>query len=425
MAYNTSLGYDPDKDYSLAIRNASSDAEIKQLQAERQSKIDGMYGGNDPYNNVNTSVLYGSDWHPQTATAADSQVYRNLQDEVDGGITRPATSVPTQPVTVPNVGGYDAMTQYINDMYAQSLEAELAALKSAYDSNVAELESQNDRIAEQYRAARNQLAGQNELQRMQMNELGIAQGLNTGATGQMALAQNMAYQGNLGNLWAQEAQTQADVDLTIAQLMNQYNSNVQQVTANINAQRSAVLYDEMVRQQQLAIQQQEAARDYALSMLSAGVMPDSGTLSDAGISANEVAGLLQMVTGTRAGTPVPSVPTVTTPTVSTPTAIPKSNLGGYNNGGLTTDQIKILQAYYGTNADGLWGINSTRAAGGLSAADAWKQVNNQLVGISQSIGMNRTAEGQLAALKRYYDAGTITEAQANALIQKFKLNEEV
>ena len=272
-------------------------------------------------------------------------------------------------------GSYDDMTQYINDMYAQSLEAELAALKSAYDSNVAELESQNDRIAEQYRAARNQVAGQNELQRMQMNELGIAQGLNTGATGQMALAHNMAYQGNLGNLWAQEAQTQADVDLALAQLMQQYNANVNQTAAQINAQRNQALYEEMVRQQERAAQQAELSREYALNLISNGVMPDSATLNSGGISANEAAALVQMVTGGGvAGTPQTGAATGGT-TTTTPTATPKRTGSPYNNGALTTEQVKQLQAdinkYLPADqqiaVDGKWGQNTTNAAGGLTA----------------------------------------------------------
>lgn len=44
---------------------------------------------------------------------------------------------------------------------------------------------------------------------------------------------------------------------------------------------------------------------------------------------------------------------------------------GYNNGGLTADQIRQMQEYYGTTADGLWGANSKAAAGGMSAAEAW------------------------------------------------------
>jgi len=78
MAYNATLGYDPDKDYSLAIRNATSDTEIKKLQAERQNKINDVYGGKDPcttptVNKVtgnattppNTASKYGSDWNPR------------------------------------------------------------------------------------------------------------------------------------------------------------------------------------------------------------------------------------------------------------------------------------------------------------------------------------------------------------------------
>ena len=51
--------------------------------------------------------------------------------------------------------------------------------------------------------------------------------------------------------------------------------------------------------------------------------------------------------------------------------------GGYNNSGLTTDQIVEMQNYYGTKADGLWGQNSTEAAGGLNAQQAWQQYQQQ------------------------------------------------
>lgn len=51
--------------------------------------------------------------------------------------------------------------------------------------------------------------------------------------------------------------------------------------------------------------------------------------------------------------------------------------GGYNNSGLTTDQVVEMQNYYGTAADGLWGQNSTEAAGGLNAQQAWQQYQQQ------------------------------------------------
>lgn len=47
-AVNSDLGFDPNTDYSLAIKNATSKSEKKQLEQERQNKIDKVYGGKDP-----------------------------------------------------------------------------------------------------------------------------------------------------------------------------------------------------------------------------------------------------------------------------------------------------------------------------------------------------------------------------------------
>jgi len=53
---------------------------------------------------------------------------------------------------------------------------------------------------------------------------------------------------------------------------------------------------------------------------------------------------------------------------STPAA---STASGYDNGGLTTAQVKQMQTSYGTDADGMWGGKSKNAAGGLDAQSAW------------------------------------------------------
>ena len=51
---------------------------------------------------------------------------------------------------------------------------------------------------------------------------------------------------------------------------------------------------------------------------------------------------------------------------------------GYNNGGLSADQVRQMQEYFGTTADGLWGANSKAAAGGMSAAEAWNAYREAL-----------------------------------------------
>ena len=57
---------------------------------------------------------------------------------------------------------------------------------------------------------------------------------------------------------------------------------------------------------------------------------------------------------------------------------PSTSSSGYDNGGLTAEQIKAMQRFYGTDADGMWGANSTAAAGGKNAADAWNAYQTAL-----------------------------------------------
>lgn len=49
----------------------------------------------------------------------------------------------------------------------------------------------------------------------------------------------------------------------------------------------------------------------------------------------------------------------------------EENNPGYDNGGLTAQQIKEMQNFMGIEADGKWGPESTKTAGGLSAKEAW------------------------------------------------------
>ena len=52
----------------------------------------------------------------------------------------------------------------------------------------------------------------------------------------------------------------------------------------------------------------------------------------------------------------------------------------YDNGSLTTAQVKELQRWYGVSADGQWGAGSKKAAGGRTADEAWTyyQSNKQI-----------------------------------------------
>ena len=234
-------------------------------------------------------------------------------------------------------GGFVAdsndLSSYLRQLYEENLNAQLAALRAAYEQNLAGYQAHDDLIAEGYRNRQNQAAAQNDLQRMYMAEMGGMQGLNTGATGQLALAQNAAYQGRLAELMAAESQDRAANDLEIRKLSAGYQGDMAAAAAQSSSDLAGALYNEYVRQiqaaeaarqaaqeqanweRQLAYQQQQDALaqqnwqsqwDYSLqadardsaynlasTMLKNGILPDSATLAAAGISAGDAASLVQ------------------------------------------------------------------------------------------------------------------------------------
>ena len=157
-----------------------------------------------------------------------------------------------------NVDYGDAF-QYIRDMYDANSASQLAALKSTYEQNVLDYQAQDDLISAEAQRQRNQAASQNDLQRMYMNEMGIMQGLNTGATGQMALAQSAVLQGNLASIGTQEQQALSDSALERSKLKAQYSAAVDQAVAQNNYELANALYQEYVRQDNLAQQKAAAA----------------------------------------------------------------------------------------------------------------------------------------------------------------------
>ena len=324
-----------------------------------------------------------------------------------------------------NVGYGDAF-QYIRDMYAANSASQLAALKSAYEQNVLDYNAQDDLISKQAQQLRNQAASQNDLQRMYMNEMGIMQGLNTGATGQMALAQSAALQGSFADIGTQEQQALADSALERSKLKVQYSAAVDQAIAQNDYELANALYQEYVRQDNLAKQAAAAEQEQANWQAKFDYQKQQDAWNNAAAQAELLAGfgdfsgykalgysdakIAMMQNAYNAQYGVPSTGTLTTQ---------KTN-PGYDNGNLTNEQVKVLQNYYGVTADGLWGKNSSNAAGGMTAAQAWEAyLSGPLKSIEQSVGMNRTSNGQATAIQNALTSGRITEAQAEDMLKKF------
>lgn len=264
---------------------------------------------------------------------------------------------------------------YLKELYAKKKAAELAALKSAYEQNTATLDASRAQIAPVYDIARNSAANQNALSRGAFQEMAVANGLNTGTTGQAALAQDVVLQQNLSEIDREQAEKTAEIDLQRSQLDTEYRNAIAKAEATGDAELANALYEEYVRQQNQEGKQTAAATatTTAKPILTASQVQSAlknGIVTDDVISAFDYyygQGSYDALYGTgklKAGT------TGTAKTGSKSSG-KSSGKRSYSNGGLTNEQVKQLQRYYGVTADGKWGTNSKKAAGGLTADQAW------------------------------------------------------
>lgn len=134
--------------------------------------------------------------------------------------------------------------QAINDMYDAKKQSQLTQLESAYQASRAEAEAARDKLPGQYRQQANDLSAQYERNRRNFNLQADASGLNTGAASQAALAQNSAYQRDMGALRTSQAEAMAEADRGLADLERQYQANVSSAIADNDYQRAQALMNE-------------------------------------------------------------------------------------------------------------------------------------------------------------------------------------
>lgn len=295
-----------------------------------------------------------------------------------------AGSTPTRNYSTSQIGtSYDIGdgSNYLKELYAQKVAAELAALKSAYEKNTSTLDASRAQIAPVYDIARNSAANQNALSRGAFQEMAVANGLNTGTTGQAALAQDVVLQQNLSQIDREQAEKTAAIDLQRSQLDTEYQNAIAEAQATGNAELANALYEEYVRQQNLYAKYGGQTGGFSSSGGSTVVKPTltasqvqsalkNGIVTDDVISAFDYyygQGSYDALYGTG------KLTAGTTGTAKTGSKSSGKNSGKsrYSNGSLTNEQVKQLQKYYGVSQDGKWGSNSKKAAGGLTADQAW------------------------------------------------------
>ncbi len=326
-------------------------------------------------------------------TGYGTPVYSQQQrvTDINAGST-PASNFTTQAGTSFDIGdGND----YLKELYAKKVAAELAALKSAYEKNTATLDASRAQIAPVYDIARNSAANQNALSRGAFQEMAVANGLNTGTTGQAALAQDVVLQQNLSQIDREQAEKTAAIDLQRSQLDTEYRNAIAKAEATGDAELANALYEEYVRQQNLYAKYggQTSGSGSGSSGGSTVVKPTltasqvqsalkNGIVTDDVISAFDYyygQGAYDSLYGTGRLT------AGTTGTAKTGSSTGKKK-GSYSNGSLTNEQVKQLQKYYGVSQDGKWGANSKKAAGGLTADQAWAKYQGGKSGKYENVG---------------------------------------
>ena len=327
----------------------------------------------------------------QAGTPAGSQ---QRVTDINAGST-PASNFTAQTGTSYDIGdGND----YLKELYAKKVAAELAALKSAYEQNTATLDASRAQIAPVYDIARNSAANQNALSRGAFQEMAVANGLNTGTTGQAALAQDVVLQQNLSQIDREQAEKTAAIDLQRSQLDTEYRNAIAKAEATGDAELANALYDEYVRQQNLyakyggqtsgSVSSSSGGSTVVKPTLTASQVQSAlknGIVTDDVISAFDYyygQGAYDSLYGTgklRAGS-------------SSGSKTSNSKKGSYSNGKLTNEQVKQLQKHYGVTADGKWGTNSKKAAGGLTADQAWAKYrgSNKTATKTNSAGVTAT-----------------------------------
>ncbi len=349
--------------------------------------------------------------------------------DINAGNT-PASNFTAQAGTSFDIGdGND----YLKELYAKKVAAELAALKSAYEQNTATLDASRAQIAPVYDIARNSAANQNALSRGAFQEMAVANGLNTGTTGQAALAQDVVLQQNLSQIDREQAKKTAAIDLQRSQLDTEYRNAIAKAEATGDAELANALYEEYVRQQNLYAKYggQTGGSGSGGSGGSTVVKPTltASQVQSAlknGIVTDDVISAFDYYYGQGAYDSLYGTGKLTSGASSGGGSTGKKK-GSYSNGSLTNEQVKQLQKYYGVSQDGKWGANSKKAAGGLTADQAWaKYQGGSSSGSSNYGNIRRTitgymSQGNYAKAQSYLKSNwnSLTEAQQQELSDLF------
>lgn len=366
--------------------NQYGEYDMKEANAFKQL-LDNEFGyDKDAYYKGKYESVYGEgSWDKSTGTAEAPTVSGTGSSTVGGTAIGGTVS---QPGAGDAYGSFEDFMEDMgyDDMSEQTRKAIQAAVDAAVNGYQGQIQNVNDDTRELARQAYiNKMLGEKNLDQ-QMAAYGYAGGM--ADSQRIGLQAN--YENNLQSLEQQRVDTVRELEMAIenakltgdmqtAQELSGYLQNIQaQWNSYLQAQRQMAnqnYWNQMNldnqnywNQQEMDAQRSSNALNKALTLIGQGYMPEDDMLAAAGITRTDAQRQIDQVLGT------------STPVVSATRA---NASRGYNNGGLTSEQVRTLQTALGVTPDGLWGSNSSAAAGGMTADQAWaayQQVNGAGMG---------------------------------------------
>lgn len=286
-----------------------------------------------------------------------SNAAQNVQNGTYGGDNGSGVSVSTPSATGGSygggdydTGGSDAMSyedyykKVGGDVYESDLQKAIAArVQQAADA----YNRQKEQAKTDYEDASRQAYINNMLSQRNLDQQMAASGVYGGMADSQRIAMDASYQNEVSDLEQQYIETLADLDQAItdarlagdaqaAEQMASYKSTVQGQYASYLLQKEQEAASAAQWQREWAAQQ-ELQRQQAAAQAASGSSYSSG---------------------------------------------------GYDNGGLTASQVAEMQQALGVTADGAWGPQSSAAANGMTAAEAWQAYQQAKRGSNYS-GVNR------------------------------------
>lgn len=205
-------------------------------------------------------------------------------------------------------GGGSDLSSYLNQIYDAQLKSQLAALEAAYAENLATLDKSQAETDAAYSEEKRQAQGNAERSAANWRELANAQGLNTGAMGQAALAQSNQLQSSLNTLGTAQAQAMANIQSQRALLGKQYQLEILQAQADNDYNRAQMLYQEAVRQDELLQAREQQYMSMMSDLLSSGLSSEGGSSGSSSLGyqgALRNAGLSWLDDGSTDSSPAP------------------------------------------------------------------------------------------------------------------------